>query len=61
MPKRVKYGLVDLRERYQTAQAPVVRFVDLRKKRLTKDSQFSEPLIEVIQNTLDRKEAGHPV
>jgi primosomal protein N' (replication factor Y) (superfamily II helicase) len=54
--KRKKYGLVNLRERYQATQVPVVRFVDLRKKRLAKDSQFSEPLIEIIQETLGRKE-----
>jgi len=54
--KKEKYGLINLRERYQATQSPVVRFVDLRKKRLTKDSQFSEPLIEIIQETLNRKE-----
>lgn len=54
--KKGKYGLVNLRERFQTTQSPIIRFVDLRKKRLAKDSQFSEPLVEVIQETLDRKE-----
>jgi len=54
--KKGKYGLVNLRERFQAAQSPVIRFVDLRKKRLAKDSQFSEPLVEIIQETLDRRE-----
>ena len=51
-----KYGLVTLNERYQAAQYPVIRLVDLRKQRLGKDSQFSQPLVRVVEETLAKDE-----
>ena len=51
-----KYGLVNLRQRYSEAQLPVLKLVDLKKKRLTRQSQFSSVLIEGMTETLQRSE-----
>ena len=49
-----KYGYVSLKERFSDAQLPVLKLVDLRKKRLSKKSQFSQQLVESIGNTLGK-------
>lgn len=51
-----KYGLCKLEERYQAMQFPELQLVDLRKHRVTTDSQFSQVLLDAIGKTLDRKE-----
>ncbi|MDX1477780.1 MAG: primosomal protein N' [Saprospiraceae bacterium] len=51
-----KYGLAVLRERYLDVRFPDLHFVDLRKHKLTKDSQFSRQLVDEIGATLERKE-----
>lgn len=51
-----KYGLVELRSRYQDMRLPDMHLVDLRKHRLAKNSQFSLVLIEGIQKALDHQQ-----
>jgi primosomal protein N' (replication factor Y) len=51
--KKGKYGLVEMRTRYQDMKMPDMHLVDLRKHRLTKNSQFSKILIDGISKTLD--------
>lgn len=52
-----KYGLVQLTERYGNAVLPEIRLINLRQE-VTKGQQglFSHPLLEAIQETLDKKE-----
>lgn len=53
-----KYGLVELKERYQHIQLPAIEVVDIkelaRKKRMT--AQFSPLLLVKIREALERKE-----
>jgi primosomal protein N' (replication factor Y) len=48
-----KYGLVEMRSRYQDMRMPDMQLVDLRKQRLAKNSQFSRVLVDGIQKALD--------
>lgn len=54
--KMGKYGFVELRTRYQDVRMPDMQFVDLRKHRLAKNSQFSQILVDQIRKTIDAKE-----
>ena len=56
--KQGVYGLVELLERYGSAQLPEMRLVDTRKQRQTGKmrTDFSPDLLEEIQQRLDNKE-----
>lgn len=56
--KSKKYGLVELKKRYGSAEEPEVQIIDIKSKS-KKDqmlSYFSAPLLEAIQTALDQKE-----
>jgi primosomal protein N' (replication factor Y) len=51
-----KYGYVEMRTRYMDVRMPDMHFVDLRKHRLAKNSQFSQVLVDGIRKTLDAQQ-----
>ena len=56
--KQGKFGLVELKERYQGLQLPEVLFADVKRERRLKNmhSHFSNFLLEAMDEVLKKKE-----